>query len=102
MASDLLFSLPALQYVSVFSFLWKKLRIYLVFGVRQTEELHNSLPRWHSRIFHVWVPCVAFCVFFLPLLALPSEGETDDSPVWPALHIMKPPTALQEAGGRSD
>lgn len=43
-----------------------------------------------------------FVYFFLPLLALPSEGETDDSPVWPALHIMKPPTALQEAGGRSD
>lgn len=40
-----------------------------------------------------------FVYFFWPLLALPSEGETDDSPVWPALHIMKPPTALQEARG---
>lgn len=27
------------------------------------------------------------------------SGETDDLPVWPVFHLMKPPTVLQEAVG---
>ena len=86
-----------------FHFLWKKLRISLAFGARQTEELHNSLPRLEFKnLSSVGSVCSILCIFFFAPPCAAFWGETDDSPVWPALHIMKPPTALQEAGGRSD